>query len=60
MNKSDTLIDGTLVDISLPVGLLDFTMCDSLFLFLTDDVSAQLLVYSANDGRLLGRFCGKG
>ncbi len=60
MNQSDTMIDGTLVDISLPVGLLDFTMCDSLFLFLTDDVSAQLLAYSANDGRLLGRFCGKG
>ena len=60
VNKSDTLIDGEPVDISLPVGLLDFTMCDSLFLFLTDDVSAQLLVYSANDGRLLGRFCGKG
>lgn len=60
VNKSDTLIDGEPVDISLPLGLQDFTMCDSLFLFLTDDVSAQLLVYSANDGRLLGRFCGKG
>ncbi len=60
VNKSDTLIDGEPVDISLPLGLQDFTMCDSLFLFLTDDESAQLLVYSANDGRLLGRFCGKG
>lgn len=60
VNKSDTLIDGTLVDISLPVGLANFTMCDSIFLFLTDDMSAQLLAYSANDGRLLGRFCGKG
>lgn len=60
VNKSDTLIDGNLVDISLPLGLQDFAMCDSMFLFLTEDVSAQLLVYSAKDGRLLGRFCGKG
>ena len=60
VNKSDTMIDGVLVDISLPVGIEDFTMCDSLFMFLVDDPSAQLLVYSANDGHLLGRFCGKG
>jgi hypothetical protein len=60
VNKSDTIIDGVLVDISLPVGIEDFTMCDSLFMFLVDDPSAQLLVYSANDGHLLGRFCGKG
>lgn len=60
VNKSDTLIDGVIVDISLPAGIEDFTMCDSIFLFLTEDVSAQLVAYSAKDGRLLGRFCSKG
>ena len=60
VNKSDTMIDGVLVDISLPVGIQDFTMCDSVFLFLTGEESAQLQAYSANNGRLLGRFCGKG
>lgn len=60
VNQSDTMIDGTLVDISLPLGVQDFIMCDSLFMFLVDDPSGQLQVYSANDGRLLGRFCAKG
>lgn len=60
VNKSDTLIDGVRCDITLPSGLEDFTMCDSIFLFLTDDVSAQLLAYSVKDGHLLGSFCSKG
>lgn len=59
VNQSDTMIDGTMLDFELPLGVYNFTLCDSFFIFLTEDPSGQLLVYS-KEWSFLGSYCSKG
>ena len=55
VNQSDTMIDGTMLDLELPLGIRSLTLCDSFFIFLTSDPEGQLMVYS-KDWRMLGKF----
>lgn len=59
VNQSETTIEGTPLDWELPLGIYNIAVCDSFFLVLTHDPSAQLWVYS-KQWDLLGKFCGEG
>ena len=59
VNKSDTTIKGTRLDMELPLGVSQLALCDSFFIVMFQYGDPFMNVYS-KEWDLLGRFCYKG
>ena len=59
VNKSDTTVKGTRLDVELPPGVSQLALCDSFFIVMFRYSDPFMSVYS-KEWDLLGRFCHKG
>ena len=59
VNKSDTTVKGTRLDVEFPLGVSQLALCDSFFVVMFQYGDPFMNVYS-KEWDLLGRFCYKG